>query len=171
MKKKTALIAFMLILGLVITGCGSEADLEKTNPKKLARKEAEDIFEYIKDEDIDSLVDLFAEDVKKSHDLKKEWEEFFEKMDGKAVSYGGISFPGEGMGVDKDGNIYDSHLSINYNKVKTDTGTVYQEFGYYQTRIDTKHPEREGINLFTFQMVDKDGNKGDFYTVGDYIEY
>ena len=167
----TAPIILMLALTLFLSGCGSTADLERTNPKKLAKKEAEEIFEYIKAEDIDSLVALFSNDVKKTHDLKEEWKTFFEELDGKAVSYESISFPGEGMGVDKDGNIYDSHLTINYNNVKTDSGTTYTEFGYYQTRIDTAHPDREGINVFTFQIVDKEGNKGEFFTVGDYIEY
>ncbi len=165
------IVLLVFILAFVLSGCGASADLERTNPKKLAKKEAEDIFEYIKAEDIDSLVALFSSDVQKSHDLKKEWESFFEELDGKAVSYEGISFPGEGMGVDKKGNIYDSHLSINYNNVKTDNGTTYTEFGYFQTRIDTAHPDREGINIFTFQIVDKEGNKGEFITVGDYIEY
>ena len=108
---------------------------------------------------------FFSDDVKDTHDLEHEWKRFFEKIDGKVVSYDSISFPGEGMGVDKDGNIYDSHLSINYNNVKTDTGAVYEQFGYYQTRIDTKKPDRQGITLFTVQLT-----KHMCYTVGDYIE-
>ncbi|MCR5543511.1 MAG: DUF5104 domain-containing protein [Eubacterium sp.] len=169
-RNKTAIIMMLVLLLMLLSGCGSTADLERTNPKKLAKKEAEEIFEYIKAEDINSLVALFSHDVQKTHNLKEEWKNFFEKLDGKAISYESVSFPGEGMGVDKDGNIYDSHLSINYNNVKTDNGTTYTEFGYFQTRIDTAHPDREGINVFTFQMVDKDGNKGEYITVGDYIE-
>ena len=165
-KKLLRLILLCILVGL-LCGCGSTstADLERRNPKKLARKEADEIFEYIKAEDIPSLVDYFSQDVKDTHDLEQEWKVFFEKLDGKVVSYDSVSFPGEGMGVDKDGNIYDSHLSINYNKVKTDTGAVYDQFGYYQTRIDTKKPDREGVNLFTVQLENKE-----FYTVGDYIE-
>lgn len=169
-KMRYKFLAMMMVLCMLagcLSGCGavSTADLERWNPKKLAKKEAEEIFEYIKNEDINSLVALFSDDVKNTHDLEQEWKRFFVKIDGKVVSYEKITFPGEGMGVDKDGNIYDSHLSINYNNVKTDKGTVYEQFGYYQTRIDTKKPEREGINLFTVQLT-----KHMYYTVGDYID-
>ncbi len=165
--KSIVLIMVLCMITGCLCGCGSKssADMERWHPKKLAKQEAADIFEYIKNEDTKSLVALFSDDVKNTHNLDREWKEFFEKIDGKVVSYDSISFPGEGMGVDKDGNIYDSHLSINYNNVKTDTGAVYKQFGYYQTRIDTKKPNRQGINLFTVQLPDKT-----FYTVGDYIE-
>ena len=167
---RNKLIVMIMVLCMIaggVCGCGSTstADMERWHPKKLAKKEAEEIFEYIKNEDIPSLVAFFSDDVKDTHDLEHEWKRFFEKIDGKVVSYDSISFPGEGMGVDKDGNIYDSHLSINYNNVKTDTGAVYEQFGYYQTRIDTKKPDRQGINLFTVQLT-----KHMYYTVGDYIE-
>ena len=169
-KKYNVLTLIISLFLALLSGCGISADLERTNPKKLAKKEAEQIFEYVKNEDIDSLVELFSEDVKKTHNLESEWKDFFDHIDGKVISYKSISFPGEGMGVDKDGNIYDSHLSINYSKVKTDKGTVYDQFGYYQTRINTAHPEKEGINLFTVQLIDENGKKGEFFTVGDYIE-
>ena len=38
--------------------------------------------------------------------------------------------------------------------MKTDTGAVYEQFGYYQTRIDTRNPELEGINVFTAKLPD-----------------
>ena len=148
------------------TESGYSDRLERTAPKKLARKEAEQIFEYLKNEDIASLTALFSQDAKDNHDLEKEWKDFFSRIDGKFTGYGGISFPGEGMGVDKEGVIYDSHLSINYNDSVTDTGAVYTQIGYYQTRINTADPRIEGINIFTVMIPGKDGEKGEYITVG-----
>lgn len=151
----TLILAFILNL----TGCGRfESD------KHLAKKEAEEIFRMIRDEDIEGLSSKFSEDSRKYHNIEMEWESFFKHLDGKVVSCSGISFPGEGKGVDKDGTVYESHLSVNFKNVKTDTGTVYKDFGYYQTRIDTRNPDLQGINVFTM----KDPETGTYYNVGGF---
>ena len=158
-------ISLILALLLCFTGCGQllgGGDPERYKAKELARQEAEDIFKMLLEEDIDGLSKLFSKDAGKGHDIDKEWEAFFSKIDGKLVSYSGISFPGEGMGVDKDGTICDSHLSVNYGDVTTDNGTVYKNFGYYQTRIDTRDRTLEGINVFTMQ----DPGSGEYISVG-----
>ena len=156
-------LIFAVLLGL--PGCrwitGSK-DPERYEAKKLAGQEAEDIFKLLLEEDIDGLTALFAEDAVKGHDIRKEWKAFFDQIDGKLVSYSGISFPGEGMEVDKDGTICDSHLSVNSGDVTTDNGTVYKNFGYYQTRIDTRDRTLEGINVFTMQ----DPGSGEYISVG-----
>lgn len=126
--------------------------LERINPKKLAMKEAEQIFEYLKNEDVDNLIPLFSEEVKEKYDLEKEWQDFFDAIDGKIVEYKDLSFPGEGMGIDQDGNIFDSHLSVTFNNLVTDKGVVYENFGYYQVRINTANPRSEGINVFSFKV-------------------
>lgn len=151
------IISITLVLAILLsfTGCSKfieDMNSERYGAKRLAKKEAEEIFRMLQEEDIEGLSALFSEDSRKYHNIEMEWELFFDRLEGKVVSYSGISFPGEGMGVDKDGVIYDSHLSINFKNVKTDTGTVYKEFGYYQTRIDTRNPELEGINVFTAQI-------------------
>ena len=151
------IISITLIFAILFsfTGCSKikeDMNSERYGAKKLAKSEAEEIFKMIQEEDIEGLSALFAEDARNCHDIEKEWEAFFDQIDGKIVSYSGISFPGEGMGVDKDGVIYDSHLSVNFENVKTDKGTVYEQFGYYQTRIDTRNPELEGINVFSMKI-------------------
>lgn len=153
----TEIIGILLVCAILLnfTGCSKFIEAlnsERYGAKRLAGKEAEEIFKMLQEEDIEGLSALFSEDSRKYHNIELEWELFFDRIDGNIVSYSGISFPGEGMGVDKDGVIYDSHLSINFKNVKTDTGTVYKEFGYYQTRIDTRNPELEGINVFTAQI-------------------
>lgn len=155
----TGIISITLVFAILFsfTGCSKfieDMNSERYGAKRLAKKEAEEIFKMLKEEDVEGLSALFSEDSRIEHSIETEWKLFFERLDGKVVSYSGISFPGEGMGVDENGVIYDSHLSINYNNVKTDTGTVYKEFGYYQTRIDTRNPDLEGINVFVAKHPD-----------------
>ena len=171
MKKNSIkrIISITLIFAVLLSfsGCSKfieDMNSERYGAKRLAKKEAEEIFQMVVDKDIEGLSALFSEDSKKYHNIEREWEMFFNRLDGNVVSYSGISIPNEGMGVDKDGVIYDSHLSVNYKNVKTDTGTVYTNFGYYQTRIDTRNPELEGINLFTVQFPDT----GKYFTVGGF---
>ncbi len=160
--KRVSALVLCVFMSFQIFGCAL-MKITQNDPKKLEKPDAEQIFEYIKNEDTDSLCALFSPEVKKSHDLEKEWQEFFERMDGKAESYKSISYPNEGVGKDKDGEVYKMHISVNYNDVKTANGTVYKEFGYYRVRVNKSDPEAEGLSTFTMQ----DPGTGDWITVGD----
>ena len=160
--KRISAIVLCALMSFQIFGCALIKNA-KNDPQKLEKPDAEQIFEYIKNEDIDSLCDLFSPEVKKTHDLEKEWKEFFEKMDGKAVSYKKISFPNEGVGTDKDGEVYKMHVAVNYNNLKTDKGTVYKQFGYQHIRVSKSDPDLEGLLTFTMQ----DPETGEWTTVGE----
>ena len=97
------IVSVMLIVAVILnfTGCS-----RFVSDKRLAKKEAEEIFRMLQDEDIEGLSVKFSEDSRKYHNIEMEWESFFKQLDGKLVSYSGISFPGEGKGVDKDGTVY-----------------------------------------------------------------
>lgn len=157
----SGIVSVMLIAAVILnfTGCS-----RFVSDKRLAKKEAEEFFRMMQEEDIEGLSAKFSMDSRKYHNIEMEWESFFKHIDGKLVSYSGISFPGEGTGVDKDGTVYESHLSVQYNNVKTDTGAVYKNFGYYQTRTDTKEPGLVGINVFSLKLLDS----GDYITVGGF---
>lgn len=157
----SGIISVALILAVILNFSGCSRFV---SDKHLVKKEAEEIFRMLQDEDIEGLSAKFSKDSRKYHNIEMEWESFFKQLDGKLVSYSGISFPGEGKGVDKDGTVYESHLSVNFKNVKTDTGTVYKDFGYYQTRIDTRNPDLQGINVFTM----KDPETGTYYNVGGF---
>ena len=157
----SGIISVALILAVILnfTGCSRfESD------KHLVKKEAEEIFRMLQDEDIEGLSAKFSKDSRKYHNIEMEWESFFKQLDGKLVSYSGISFPGEGTGVDKDGTVYESHYTVEFKNVKTDKGTVYQSFGYYLTRTDTKEPDLEGICVFSM----KHPGTGEYVTVGGF---
>ncbi len=143
----------------------SEEYLEKYDPKSLAKDEAEEIFEYLKAKDIDKLTALFSKSAGSEEGLKNQWKKFFESIDGNIESYKSLDFPGEGMTIDKNGEITDSHLDIEYKKVTTDKGAEY-EIGYYQTRKYPKNTDIEGINLFCINYRDEKGLLTDQFTVG-----
>jgi hypothetical protein len=111
------IISITLVLAILLsfTGCSKfieDMNSERYGAKRLAKKEAEEIFRMLQEEDIEGLSALFSEDSRKYHNIEMEWESFFKQLDGKLVSYSGISFPSEGTGVDKDGTVYESHLSV-----------------------------------------------------------
>ena len=160
--KRVGALVLCALMALQLFGCALIKNV-KNDPKNLEKPDAEKIFEYIKDEDIDSLCDLFSPEVKKNHDLEKEWEDFFEKMDDKAVSYKKISFPNEGVGKDENGEVYKMHVAVNYNNLKTDKGTVYKQFGYQHIRVSKNEPDSVGLLTFTMQ----DPDTGEWTTVGE----
>jgi len=168
-------IPFLLAAAMLFTSCGvvdkfkeklgevesavdskSEEYLEKYDPKRLAKDEAEEIFEYLKAKDIDKLTTLFSKSAGSEEGLKNEWEKFFESIDGNIESYEYLSFPREGMTIDKNGIITDSHLGIEFKKTTTDNGMVY-DIGYFQTRKYPKNTDIEGINLFFVYIYDDEG--------------
>ena len=163
--KKIIALLMCLVMALPLFGCSfieNAVDRFKNDPKKQEKADAEQIFEYLKEEDIDSLCELFSPEVRKTHSLKSEWKYFFKKLDGNVVSYKKLQYQNEGYGVDKDGEVYDSHFSVNYSGVKTDNGTVYKQFGFYHVRVNKNDPDSEGLQVFTMQIPDT----GEWITVG-----
>ena len=79
------------------------------------------------------------------------------------MSYNKISFPNEGVGKDKDGEVYKMHVAVNYNNLKTDKGTVYKQFGYQHIRVSKNEPDSVGLLTFTMQ----DPDTGEWTTVGE----
>ncbi|WP_034450330.1 DUF5104 domain-containing protein [Butyrivibrio sp. AE2032] len=153
--KRLTAILMCAVMALSVCSCSfveRVVDKVKNDPKKLEKADAEQIFEYLKNEDIESLCALFSPEVKKHHNLELEWEIFFDNLDGNLVSYKSLSYPGEGGSTDKNGEVIDSHISVNYNGVTTDTGTQYKEFGYYHVRVNRNDPDSEGLTVFTMQL-------------------
>jgi len=159
MKIRKAVPLFIVIVtAFSLFGCKAFGD----DPKRIEKEDAVQIFEFLKNEDIDSLCALFSKEAAAKHSIRSEWERFFARVDGKIVSYKGIKYPGEGVGKDKNGEVYDSHISVNYVDVTTDKGTVYKEFGYYRVRVSKNKPDSVGLSVFTM----KDPDTGEWITVG-----
>ena len=163
--KKVLALLMSLVIAFSVFGCAfidRAVKAYEDDPKRNEREYAEQVFEFVKNEDIDSLCELFAPEVSENHSLRAEWKYLFSHMDGKAVSYKSLKYPDEGLRKDKDGEVYDSHISVNYNGVRTDNGTKYQQFGYYRVKVNRNDPDSEGMHVFTMQ----DPETGKWYTVG-----
>ena len=162
--KKGLAIVLLAAMVISVSSCGRVLSVNK------AKREAASIFEAIKKQDTKKLNSLFTEDVRDTHDLDDEWEVFFDSIDGNIVSYGEIKTMGEEEYVDF-GQVTYWQLVITITDVKTDTGTVYESLSYSQTRVDKKHPEREGIGLFSLQ-IPADNDRGfEEVIVGEIIIY
>lgn len=152
MRKK--LLALLLSV-LMIFSFNACSDLL---PSYHAKKEAKNYFNYLKNKDIKKLTRLFSDDVNETHDLEKEWDEFFSCIDGNIVSYEKISSGGEEEYIDHGKTTYYT-IVINFVNVETDTGKTYEYISFSQTRANKKHPENKGINLFSIRLP-ADNDKG-----------
>ena len=139
--------------------------LEKYQPATLAKEEAKEIFEYLKTKDTEKLTALMSENAGSPSSLEGQWKLFYEFIDGDIESYEYLDMPGEGMTIDKDGVITDSHLSVEFKKVKTSTGKEYQ-ISYYQQRKYPQSPNKEGIESYDAYILDQDGHIIDECHVG-----
>lgn len=117
------------------------------HPERNAKKEAKKYFEYLKNQDISNLCKLFSRNVQNSHDLEKEWTEFFKSIDGNIVSYKKITYLGEEVHVD-DYKVDYSDIVIRFEDVKTDKGKLYERIDYRELRVNSSCPEAEGISIF-----------------------
>ena len=164
--KKHVALFMSLVMLFSLSGCQIVDNAVKTikdDPKYGEKEYAEQVFEYLKNEDIDSLCGLFAPEVSADHSLKSEWKYFFDHVDGKIVSYKSLRYPNEGQGNDKDGEVYDSHISVDYVGVRTDNGTVYEIFGYFHVKVSRDDPDSVGMTVFSMQ----DPETGNWISVGD----
>lgn len=186
---KTSKIKYSFFVGVVIflfllSGCGhydasednvkdnstkSSSRLYEYHPENNAKKEAEMYFEYLKEKNIQSLIDLFSSKVQKSHNLRKEWNEFFETIDGNIASYEKITYLGEEVRVDNFRVSY-SDIVIRFENVKTDRGELYKRIDYRQLRVDVNHPEAEGISVFSISIPDRDGKDFREVNIGEIID-
>ena len=163
LKKFVVMVTVCAVL-LTCASCGN------AHPAQPAKKEAVKYFEYIKNKDIKKLNSLFSKEVRDTHDLDKEWEEFYAAIDGNIVSYERIRSGGEEVWTDK-GRVTYSVVSIGIDNVVTDTGKTYESIGFFQVRVNKKHPECEGINLFSLEISYDKETGHDERVVGEVLNY
>ncbi len=157
-------IIFLLALSIVIlSGCNASED---TQLCKEAKEEAQQVFEYIKDEDIDNLSSLFNAKTRENKNLKESWENFFEQTQGIITEYDKLEVM-ETQRTYSKGELTFLVLRIKYTNVKTDTGEIYEEMMYYKTAKCNHAPDKEGISWFTLQISKNDKEQPVLLTVGD----
>ena len=148
----TKLTCFVTILAIMplLCGCGLEKVQEETQLCKTAKEDGKQFFEYLKEEDIQSLSDLFSENEKNKYDLKKEWKAFFEQIDGNFVSYDEMSFD------ENQRTFYDNQLSkligyVEFTNIKTSTGHIYEKMGYSIILKYSYDSKEEGVSGFSLR--------------------
>ncbi len=180
-KAKYRILASLILSLFMLNSCGQEPSAsapiqdsapvsssrsKEYHPENAAKKEAESYFEYLKQKDIQSLNKLFSSNVRNSHDLEKEWNEFFECVDGNIISCGNITYLGEEVRVDKRKVTY-SDIVIRYEDVKTDSGKTYDRIDYRQLRVNDADPGSEGISIFSIKIPSEDNNDSREVSVGE----
>lgn len=165
--KKLLIIISIIISLFTLSGCNKRE--YEYHPSINAKKEAKRYFEYLKNKDIKSLNKLFSLNVQNSHNLEKEWNAFFDAIDGNIVNYEKISSAGEEVRID-DRKVNYSVVVIDFENVKTDTGTIYKRIRYSQKRIDVTHPDIEGIIVFSVAIPAENEKGFQEVSVGEVVE-
>ena len=161
------LSAILVIVLFVFTSCSWEKVAEEDRLVKEAKDEAEQIFDYLKEEDISSLSTLFSENQRKNYDLEKEWNNFFEQIDGKFLSYEDVSFE-ENRRTFADNKLTYLVVRIEFKNIKTDTGRIYEKMGYSKTLKSEYDSNNEGISGFSLRKErDKNDNLVMVYVCND----
>ena len=120
-------------------------EYEDTQLCTVAKEEADQVFEYLREKDIQKLSSLFSENQKKNYDLENEWNNFFEQIDGRIIDYETIDVI-VSQRTFSDGTLTNLLLRIEFKNVKTDTGQVYEQIRYAKTARCNSEPDNEGIN-------------------------
>ncbi len=146
--KPIIMLSLFLLELISFSGCGINRVKEETKLLKEAKKETSVFFEFLKNEDIEGLSNLFNQNKKNTHNLNKEWQTFFDDIDGKITDYERMTFTETRKEV-SEGKITYLVVQAEFKDVKTDTGQVYGEMKYSKIIKANYDTNLEGINDFT----------------------
>ena len=154
---KVCTILLMVLISVLFTSCGIKKIQDETRLSKEVEKESTQVFDYLKNEDIKSLSDLFCQNQKDNSDIEEKWKIFYESIDGKILAYDKLSCT-ETMRTFSDGKLTYLVFRIEYSDVKTDTGRIYEKLIYSTTAKDIDDSNEEGIsNFILLQGEDENG--------------
>ena len=133
----------------------------------MARRQGEEIMEYVVNKDKEGLKSMFSEYVSQTHDLDKEIDEFFAFIDGEIISYDEPD--GDETYVEQspaEGKIKKQLGGIVYN-VRTTTGRNYTiSFSSYYVYNTNK--DKIGIEILGILDEDSWGGEAPYKTVDKY---
>ena len=148
-KNRFLCLIVVLLFTLSVSGCYF---LQYSKLRRNEIRSAKEFFEYLKDEDIDSLVDLFSDEVQDTCDLEEEWEEFFDVIDGNIESYDRLRVTYSEQFID-DGNITRCLLEVVFLDVTTDEGEEYDRLEYHTFVV---HSDRDKLGITVVSLEDDD---------------
>ncbi|MCR5060641.1 MAG: DUF5104 domain-containing protein [Saccharofermentans sp.] len=149
MKNKFICIVMILILTINVSGCHFTQYSELRHQEF---KNADIFFDHLKEEDIDSLINMFSDDIRDSCDLEDEWKEFFDVIDGSIESYGSIMVTYSEQFID-DGKITRCLLNVVFYNVTTDEGSEYDTLEYNNYVV---HSDQDQLGLCVVRLEDDD---------------
>ena len=153
--RKFILSALLVIVTLVFTSCSWEKVVEEDRLVKETKEEAEQFFEYLKNEEADNLSSLFCDEKQNEHDLDTEWKHFFDQLNDKFVSYDNIETMVTQRSV-YDGKIERLDVSVTFTNIKMKSGKEYRKMGYYKIVKSDVFPEKIGIGTVKLTLSNDD---------------
>ena len=153
--KNFRLSAILVIVLFVFTSCGLKTIKDEDRMVKETKEEAEQLFEYLKNEDVENLSSLFCQKQQNEHDLSAEWKEFYSELDDKILSYDNLSTMVTQRSV-KDGQITLLVIKVTFKNITMESGKTYEEMGYSTDVRDNVFPEEEGIGVFALTLEKND---------------
>lgn len=159
--KKRILLCFFTMIYIMTSGCSFEVsdDIDKTGI--ITGKK---VFQYLKDNDYESIKMLFCETTQKDHDLDSELDHMNNLFKGNVLSYDKIRVTNSGSAVNK-GKTENSHVSINIENIITDTGDRFS-VSFYELIEYPENSDHEGIQQLSLWTGDE---QEDRYIVGEFI--
>ena len=150
---KKAVIIFLIIIVIFLCGCNSFENVTHNREiKKEQGRVSEKIMEYIKDEDKDSLYDLFAPVNKDNCDIHEQLDGLFSKYPVNEFDFNNVvkSVAGQAESID-DGRITYYSFGYSYEGIVDKDGKNYRiDLGYI---VEDKDKGRIGITSLNLSEI------------------
>ena len=139
----------------------SRADNELT-------EQANQVYEALKEKDIESIKKVFAPCIAEKYDLDKEIKKLFKKIEGNVVSVQKAEGWTGGYQHDAEKGYLYVRSEESLRNIKTDTGKTYcmKLYGYYS---NSQSEDKVGINLLYVWEEEKLNTDHEVYEIGDSV--
>ncbi len=155
-KKAIVLVIFSSFMIFCLTACASVINELKDSieNEKHAKELSEEVVEYINNDDVEGMKELFCEYYQNNFELEEEIEEFFDSIDGKIISYE-FEYSGE-IGSIRDGKWTKQSSLIDLDNIKTDSDNEYHIF-ISEYLVYKEDKMKEGV--FDFELRNSERKK------------
>ena len=156
-------IISLVLISVIVLCTGGCYAIRDYKMRRNERKTANKVFEYLQEEDTDSLEGLFSEEADDNNDIEEQLDDFFDAIDGRIESYDHVNITVTEKWIDNYQVTY-ALISVVFYEVTTDTGTEYHFIEYQNIVIDEDNPDELG--LFSIRVLGQDDDID--LTVGGY---
>ena len=161
----------MVSICVLLQGCTKEEnkdddveEKEYETPLMMARRQGEEIMEYVVNKDKEGLKSMFSKYVTQNHDLDKEIDEFFEFIEGEIISYDEPDGDESGGHYSSDESRRIRMLEGKIKNIKTDKGKTYS-IGFMAYYVYNPNKDKVGIDIIGVNDEDTWKDEGTYITV------